>query len=63
MRLQPPSETRARAIEWAANAFDYLQDLPVIFGPGLQARADEALEDPAQWMRDYAQTIRESGEF
>lgn len=68
MKPQPPSETRARAIEDAANAFDYLQNAPLIAWDGMvnvaeaQARADEALEDPAQWLRDYAQKIRKNGE-
>lgn len=68
MKIHPPSETRARAIEDAANAFDYLQDAPLIAWDGmvnvaeLQARADEALEDPAEWLRRYAQRIRDNGE-
>lgn len=59
-KLQPPAETRARALEDAADAFDSLQDMPVIFGPGCQAKADEALEDPAAWMRSWAQLIRDN---
>lgn len=68
MKIQPPSETRARAIEDAADAFDYLQGAPLIAWDGLvnvakiQAQADEALEDPAEWLRRYAQRIRENGE-
>lgn len=68
MKIQPPSETRARAIEDAADAFDYLQDAPLIAWDGMvnvaevQARADEALEDPTQWLRDYAQQIRKNGD-
>lgn len=69
MKQQPPSETRARAIEDAADAFSRLQDAPQIAWDGmlnvakLQEQADEALQDPAQWLRDYAQKIRENGEM
>ncbi len=65
-KLQPPSEIRARALEDAADAFSCLQDAPLIAWDGLvnvaqvQEQADEALEDPAEWLRSQARKIREN---
>ncbi|HCM94959.1 MAG TPA: hypothetical protein DIT09_10075 [Glutamicibacter sp.] len=65
-KLQPPSETRARALEDAADAFSCLQDAPLIAWDGLvnvaqvQEQADDALEDPAEWLRAQARKIREN---
>lgn len=65
-KLQPPSETRARALEEAADAFNCLQDAPLIAWDGLvdvnkvQQQADEAQEDPAEWLRAQARKIREN---
>ncbi|MGV2855414.1 hypothetical protein ACNPON_17690 [Glutamicibacter sp. AGC13] len=53
-------------MEDAADAFSCLQDAPLIAWDGLvnvaqvQEQADDALEDPAEWLRAQARKIREN---
>lgn len=61
MKFLSPTEIRARALEDAADSFNYLDHIQGTDPRAMQA-FDRACEDPAEWLRNYADRMRKDWE-